>query len=84
MPAGSPTFLLDKKDAKKYYKEQTPSRIAADPVVAYMSQDQIKKAIKATEQKMKAMADDLNFKEAARLRDELIMLQEKLSSKKKA
>ena len=78
------TKVADKKDAKKYYKEQTPSRIAADPVVAYMSQDQIKKAIKATEQKMKAMADDLNFKEAARLRDELIMLQEKLSSKKKA
>lgn len=60
-----------KKGAKKYYMEEETS-IAADPVVAYMSKDQLDKLANETQRKMEKAAKDLDFMEAARLRDELI------------
>ncbi|MFK7952897.1 MAG: excinuclease ABC subunit UvrB [Ekhidna sp.] len=61
----------NKKGAKKYYMEEETS-IAADPVVAYMSQEQLTKLAGETQRKMEKAAKDLDFMEAARLRDELI------------
>lgn len=60
-----------KKGSKKYYMEEETS-IAADPVVAYMSKDQLDKLASETQRKMEKAAKDLDFMEAARLRDELI------------
>ena len=49
----------------------TPS-IAADPVVQYMDQEQLKKLIRQTRKSMEKAARELDFIEAARLRDEVI------------
>ncbi|NQU54960.1 MAG: excinuclease ABC subunit UvrB [Bacteroidetes bacterium] len=56
--------------------------IAADPVVKYMSIDGFEKAIENTKKQMKASAKELDFIEAARLRDEMFALQNLLSEKK--
>jgi len=49
--------------------------LAADPVIKYMSQEELEKSIKYTKQKMTKAAKDLDFVEAARLRDELFELE---------
>ena len=59
-----------KKGTKKYYIEEEQN-LAADPVVAYMDKDQLKKLVDETRKKMEKAAKDLDFMEAARLRDEL-------------
>ncbi len=56
--------------------------IAADPVVKYMSIDGLEKAIEKTKKQMKASAKELDFIEAARLRDEMFALQNLLSEKR--
>jgi excinuclease ABC subunit B len=55
--------------------------MAADPVLAYMSAEQIEKAVKETRRKMEAAAKELDFMQAAQYRDELFALQEKLKEK---
>jgi excinuclease ABC subunit B len=59
-----------KKGGKKYYIEEEQT-IAADPVVSSMGKDQLKKLADETRKKMEKAARDLDFMEAARLRDEL-------------
>ena len=56
--------------------------IAADPVVQYMSIDGLEKAIDKTKKQMKAAAKELDFIEAARLRDEMFALQNLVSEKR--
>ncbi len=69
------TKVADKKKInKKYYIEEEPS-IAADPVVQYMSKPDIKKLIEKTRKNMERAAKDLDFMEAAKLRDELMELE---------
>ncbi|MFY0689767.1 MAG: excinuclease ABC subunit UvrB [Cyclobacteriaceae bacterium] len=71
----SQTGVADKKKgAKKYYIEEEQS-IAADPVVQYMSKDQLQKLVNETKRKMEKAAKDLDFMEAARLRDEMLELE---------
>lgn len=48
---------------------------AADPGIAYLSQEQLEKNIVSTKKSMNKAAKDLDFIEAARLRDELFALQ---------
>ena len=62
-------------------KEQKPA-MAADPVVQYMNQDQLKKAIDKTRREMEKAAKELDFMQAAKYRDELQELEELLKSKK--
>jgi excinuclease ABC subunit B len=65
-----------RKSAKKYYIEDEHRDIlAADPVVQYMNKEDIGKLIKKTQKSMEKAAKDLDFIEAARLRDELFELQ---------
>lgn len=61
-------------DGAEYTQEEVPS-IAADPVVQYMSAEQLDKAIAYTRKQMEAAAKELDFIEAARLRDELFDLE---------
>lgn len=56
--------------------------IAADPVVQFMSIDGLEKAIENTKKQMKTSAKELDFIEAARLRDEMFALQKLLQEKK--
>jgi excinuclease ABC subunit B len=60
-----------KKSTKQYYIEPKANNMAADPVMAYMDKDEIKKQIQQTQKKMEAAAKDLDFIEAAKYRDEL-------------
>jgi len=57
--------------------------IAADPVVQYMDTGALGKAIENTKKQMQAAAKELDFIEAARLRDEMYRLQELLKKKEK-
>jgi len=66
-----------KKAAKKYYVEQEQPTIAADPLMEYLDKDQVKHLIGQTRKKMETAAKDLDFMEAARLRDELFELEKK-------
>src|SRR5680860_39325 len=56
--------------------------IAADPVIQYMSIDGLEKTIEKTKKQMKNAAKELDFIEAARLRDEMFALQNILSERR--
>ena len=56
--------------------------VAADPVIQYMSVEGLEKTIEKTKKQMKAAAKELDFIEAARLRDEMFALQNLLSERK--
>jgi len=58
-----------------YYIEPEEIAIAADPIVNFMSVEQLQKAIAETEKRMQMAAKNLDFMEAARLRDEMFALQ---------
>ncbi len=60
------------------YSYDTTKSIAADPVIAYMSTDQLEKTIAKIKKDMEKAAKNLDFIEAARLRDEMFMLKQKL------
>ncbi len=78
------TSVADAKGgAEKIYVEpEERSSVAADPVVQYLSGDKLKRAIEETEKAMLRAAKDMDFMEAARLRDELMAMKEKLSAEK--
>lgn len=65
-------------DKEFVYQIETEMQMAADPVIEYMSPEQLEKAIKKTQKDMEAAAKELDFIEAARLRDEMFVLQKKL------
>jgi excinuclease ABC subunit B len=56
---------------KKYYVEPDEISVAADPVTSMMSKEEIKKLVDRTQKAMVKAAKDLDFIEAAKLRDEL-------------
>lgn len=70
---------------KKYneYENHLDSElgVAADPVVAYMSKEQLEKAIQQTRKQMETAAKELDFQQAAALRDEMFALQGQLKDK---
>jgi len=59
------------KSAANYYIEPDEHSLAADPVVAYMSKEEIEKQISLTQKRMEKAAKELDFLEAAKFRDEL-------------
>ena len=63
--------------------EDAPLSLAADPVVQYMSKQQLEKAIEQTRKKMQQAAKELDFLMAAHHRDEMFALQEVLKTKDK-
>jgi len=66
---------------KKAYAEPEQLNVAADPIVKYMDKKALEKAIEKNKVSMEKAAKELNFKEAARLRDEMFALQELLNKK---
>jgi excinuclease ABC subunit B len=70
-----------KKGAKNYYVESEETSLAADPVVAYMEKPALEKMLQKTQKAMEKAAKELDFMEAARLRDELNELKELLTKK---
>jgi excinuclease ABC subunit B len=63
---------------KGYYVEPDHINIAADPMIGYMSKDQLKALLSETKSKMEKAASEFDFLQAARFRDEMKQLKDKV------
>ena len=72
--------LMPALEANAYVEQMSPS-FAADPVIQYMTKEQLVKTIEAQKKEMAKAAKNLEFIEAARLRDEVIRLEDMLAQK---
>jgi len=75
------TVVVDSKIKSKPYSENNDVNVAADPVVKYMTIPQLQKTIENLRKQMEQAAKELNFMEAARLRDEMFHLKNILHEK---
>jgi excinuclease ABC subunit B len=73
------TKVADGDGSREHNLEITTVTID-DPVVQNMTKEQLEKSIKHTKKQMEAAAKELDFMEAARLRDELFALQKQIKS----
>ncbi len=71
-----------KKSTKNYYVESEEITLAADPVVAYLGKDELQKMADRTKKAMEKAAKDLEFIEAARLRDEYMAVLKLIEERK--
>lgn len=71
-----------KRSTKNYYAENEEISLAADPVVAYLSKDELQKMADRTRKAMEKAAKELEFMEAAKLRDEYMAIQKLIENKK--
>ena len=81
----SNVLISEKKEgaaAKIYNEELVTTAIACDPIVEYMTAEQLEKSIARTRRLMEEASDKMNFIEAAQYRDEMFKLQELLKNKK--
>lgn len=79
---GQTTVIVDSKGKlTRSYVETETINYAADPVVQYMSKEELQKAITRTRKAMDAAAKEFDFAEAARLRDEMFALEKLFSAK---
>jgi excinuclease ABC subunit B len=78
---GQTTVIDTKGGGPRPYIEDDKINVAADPVMKYMSKEQIQKTINKTKKSMEGAVKELDFIEAARYRDELVVLQEMLEKK---
>jgi excinuclease ABC subunit B len=77
------TSIADSKvTTKMYYNEAENLSLAADPIVGYMTKPQLEKLIEESQKKMERAAKDLDFLEAARYRDEVTQLKERVKKLK--
>ena len=77
----SQSSVLQIKNEAKAYIENEEVSLVADPVVQYMNKKQLDTLLKDTKKKMHKAAKDLDFLEAARLRDEMIALEKMVKEK---
>lgn len=70
-----------KPAGKPYYEEPAGSSLAADPVVQYMGREALVKTMEKTKKSMGKAAAELDFIQAARLRDEMYELEKILRIK---
>jgi excinuclease ABC subunit B len=57
------------------------TRAVADPIMQYMSKEQLQKSIEHTRKQMTEAAKRLDFIEAAQYRDELLKMEEMLKDR---
>jgi excinuclease ABC subunit B len=72
---GQTTLTDSRAKLHKAYIEKEGVDIAADPVIKYMDKKQLQKAISDARKSMEKAVKELDFLEAARLRDEMFALQ---------
>ncbi len=80
---GQTSVADSKKLTKRYYIEDEERSLAADPVVAYLGKDELIKMADLTRKAMEKAAKELEFMEAARLRDEYLAFQKLIEQKVK-
>ena len=68
-------------NSPRAYIEKNHLEVAADPVIQYMSKEKIQKLLTKTRKSMEEAVKELDFLEAARLRDELVQLEQIIESK---
>ncbi len=79
---GQTSIVVDSKGKlSRAYVENETINYAADPIVQYMSKEELQKAITRTRKAMDTAAKAFDFAEAARLRDEMFALEKLFSSK---
>jgi len=71
----SSTLVKERKTEPQAYVEKETASLAADPVVQYMTKQDLEKAITRTRKLMLDAAKKLEFLEAAQYRDELLKLE---------
>ena len=72
----------ERSNSIRMYSEDTvQTPIACDPIVEFMSAEQLKKSIERTRRLMEQVAEKMEFVEAAQYRDEMFRLQELLKDK---
>ena len=69
-------------EAKIYVEPEAGAAVVADPLVAYMSDKELQKAIDTVRRRMEKAAKEMDFLEAAKLRDEMFALQKAYDEKK--
>lgn len=72
---------LDIVKNKHAYIEPAQTNVAADPIMQYMTKDQMKKSIDRTRKQMQEAAKKLEFIEAAQYRDELLKMEDLMKEK---
>jgi excinuclease ABC subunit B len=78
------TSIADfKPSTKGYYVEPDRINLAADPIMAYMGKPQLETLFKEAKAKMEKAASELDFLQAARFRDEMNQLKERLGELEK-
>ncbi len=78
------TKVADGSKEVENYADEIKLSIAADPVVAYMSKEQLEKSLVKTKRQMEKAAKEMDFMEAARLRDEMFELENLIRTKSKS
>ncbi|MDR0667163.1 MAG: excinuclease ABC subunit B, partial [Prevotellaceae bacterium] len=76
--SGRTIFSGEQISSVTYAYDEEKSIVAADPVVAYMSENALQKAIATACQRMEDAAKKLDFQAAAIFRDEMYALQKRL------
>ncbi|MGN0049530.1 MAG: excinuclease ABC subunit UvrB [Bacteroides sp.] len=66
---------------RPYVEQQALAATAADPIVRYMSREQLQKSIERARKLMQEAAKRLDFIEAAQYRDEILKMEELLQEK---
>lgn len=66
---------------KRAYIEPEQKSVAADPIVEYMTREQLQKSIERTRKQMQEAAKKLDFMAAAQFRDEMLRMEEMLKTK---
>ena len=76
------TAVADSKSssARAYHGHESVGA-AADPLIPYLSKEKLQKLLTTTRKSMEVAVKELDFMEAARLRDELAQIQQHLDSK---
>lgn len=83
MPAilGQSVLMDVAADGQRAYPDAPEPALASDPVVAYMSKEALAKAIQKNKRAMQDAVKELDFIEAARLRDEIAIFEKLLTEK---
>lgn len=66
---------LKGKEVKVYVEPEAAMVVAADPLIEYMGEKDLKKAIETVRKRMEKAARDMDFLGAAKLRDEMFSLE---------
>ena len=82
-PVNAQSHTASRKSAPIPYASEysTSAKVAADPVVAYMNADELRRAIDRSRQQMVEAAKQMEFIEAARLRDEILKMENLIKSR---